>query len=282
MTTSDGVTLVADRLGDPGDRSVLLLHGGGQTRFAWGGTAEALVEAGHQAISLDLRGHGQSDWAPDGDYRLSRFAADVEEVIDQLSICPVIVGASLGGLTSVLLIGEMAPDCAAGVVLVDIIPDMEQAGADRIQNFMTERLNDGFESLDEVADAIAEYNPHRPRPTDLSGLEKNLRRRNGRWYWHWDPAFLNPHPDRAPSEITDVDRLSDAIDSIAVPRMLVRGRMSDLVSERRASEFLARHDGFDYVDVSNAGHMVAGDRNDLFTAAIIDFVTGRVESDSPC
>ena len=56
---------------------------------------------------------------------------------------------------------------------------------------MADRMKSGFESLDEVADMIAEYNPQRPRPTDLNGLRTNLRRRGDRWYWHWDPKFIS-------------------------------------------------------------------------------------------
>ena len=100
----------------------------------------------------------------------------------------------------------MAPGIARGVVLVDIVPDMEQAGANRIQQFMAEHALTGFASLDEVADAVAAYNPHRPRPTDLSGLRKNVRERDGRWYWHWDPAFVGGTADLPPSEIGDTDR----------------------------------------------------------------------------
>jgi pimeloyl-ACP methyl ester carboxylesterase len=274
FTTSDGVRLVADRHGPSGAEPVLLLHGGGQTRFAWGGTARSLAEAGYAAITVDLRGHGQSDWAPEGDYRLSRFASDIGELVESLGREPVIIGASLGGLTTMLLVGEQRPDCAAGVVFVDVIPNMEQVGADRIANFMTERLADGFATLDEVADAVAAYNPHRPRPTDLSGLKKNLRERDGRWYWHWDPDFINGERSSGPSEITDVARLETCVEAITVPKLLVRGRMSDLVSEKRADEFVSRHADMGFVDVSDAGHMVAGDRNDAFTTAIVDFLRG--------
>jgi pimeloyl-ACP methyl ester carboxylesterase len=274
FTTTDGVRLVADRYGPTDAAPVLLLHGGGQTRFAWGGTARALAGAGFAATAVDLRGHGESEWADDGDYRLSRFASDIGDLIGSMERKPVIVGASLGGLTATLLLGEQQPDCAAGVVLVDIIPDMEQVGADRIADFMTSRLANGFASLDEVADAVAEYNPHRPRPNDLNGLKKNLRERDGRWYWHWDPAFINGSREKGPSEITDVDRLERCVENISVPKMLVRGRMSDLVSEHRALDFVERHPGMGFVDVSDAGHMVAGDRNDAFTAAIVDFLGG--------
>jgi peroxiredoxin len=272
-----GLRLVGDRWGDPSAVPVVFLHGGGQTRHSWAGTARSVARAGWQAITVDARGHGSSDWSAEGDYRLVTFARDVGHLADQLDHRPVLVGASLGGLTSMLLVGELSPGLAAGVVLVDIVPDMEPAGADRIQAFMAERLAEGFASLDEVADAIAAYNPHRPRPTDLSGLRKNLRERDGRFYWHWDPAFIDGSAEQPPAEINDVERLDAAVGAIVdagVPLLLVRGRSSDLVTAERAAAFLERFPACGFVDVTGAGHMVAGDRNDAFTAAVLDFLAG--------
>jgi peroxiredoxin len=268
-----GVTLVGDRRGDRSSRPVLFLHGGGQTRHSWGGAARRVAAAGWQAVTIDARGHGESDWA-DSDYRLSSFAADVVLVAEALGGQPVLVGASLGGLTTILLEGDVAPGTAAGIVLVDIIPEMEQAGADRIQAFMSDRLDEGFASLEEVADAVAAYNPHRPRPDDLEGLRKNLRERDGRWYWHWDPDFVGGTADFPPAEIMDTERLNAAVAAIEVPMMLVRGRMSDLVSEEATRSFLDRFPHVLFADVSGAGHMVAGDRNDAFTAAVLGFLDG--------
>jgi pimeloyl-ACP methyl ester carboxylesterase len=271
----DGIRIVGDRRGDLDAPAVIFLHGGGQTRHSWGGTATVVAEKGWQAITLDARGHGESDWSARTDYRLSSFAGDVARVIESLGRPPVVVGASLGGLTAILLLGELLPGGASGLVLVDIIPDMEQAGADRIQSFMAERVVDGFGSLDEVADAIAAYNPHRPRPTDLSGLRKNLRERNGRFYWHWDPAFIGGVADLPPSEIQDRARLNADVRAIIdarIPVLLVRGKVSDLVTEEGAAAFCDRFPEAEFVDVSGAGHMVAGDRNDAFTAAVLDFL----------
>jgi len=270
----DGIGLVGERRGDRRHPPVVFLHGGGQTRHSWGGTAAGVARRGWQTLTLDARGHGESEWSEAGDYRLESFADDVRLVLERLDAPPVLVGASLGGLTSILLTGELAPGVAHGVVLVDIVPDMEEAGAGRILAFMVDRTEAGFSSLDEVADAVAAYNPHRPRPTDLTGLRKNLRERDGRFYWHWDPRFVRPEPGMGPAEIQDVDRLHAAAGRMVadVPALLVRGRMSDLVSARKAAEFVARFPDAEFVDVSGAGHMVAGDRNDAFTAAVVDFL----------
>ncbi|MGV0624846.1 alpha/beta fold hydrolase [Mycolicibacter minnesotensis] len=274
------VRIVADRHGDPDARAVVFLHGGGQTRRSWGRAAAAVAERGWQAVTVDLRGHGQSDWAAEGDYRLVSFAADVHEVLRSLPPDPVLVGASLGGFTSMLLCGELAPGAAGAVVLVDIVPNMDIGGAQRIQAFMADRMETGFDSLDEVADAIAAYNPHRPRPADLDGLTANLRRRGDRWYWHWDPKFMTAPAEQAPLEIHDLDRLNAAVQNILdgeVPMLLVRGQLSDLVSADCAETFLTRFPQVQFVDVAGAGHMVAGDRNDIFADAILSFLSRHTD-----
>jgi pimeloyl-ACP methyl ester carboxylesterase len=271
----DGVRIVGDRVGDPLAPPVVFLHGGGQTRRSWGRAAAAVAERGWQAITLDFRGHGESDWSTEGDYRVTSFARDVLEVLNDLPPQPVLVGASLGGFTSILLAGELAPGTVRAVVLVDIVPDMDQSGASRIHSFMHDRMKSGFDSLDEVADMIQEYNPHRPRPSDLDGLRTNLRRRDGRWYWHWDPKFIDGTSALPPIEVTEVDRMHAAVQTIldtGVPMLLVRGQMSDLVTQERADEFIARFPAVDFVDVGGAGHMVAGDRNDVFAGAVVDFL----------
>jgi peroxiredoxin len=235
-----------------------------------------VAERRWQAVTVDLRGHGESDWSERGDYRLTSFALDIQEVLRHVPAQPVLVGASLGGFTTMLLAGELSPGIARAVVLVDIVPNMDPSGADRIHNFMADRMKSGFESLDEVADAIAEYNPHRPRPTDLDGLRTNMRRRGDRWYWHWDPKFISNIASLPPTEVADVDRLNAAVETIlagGVPMLLVRGQVSDLVSQERADEFLTRFPHVEFVDVRGAGHMVAGDRNDVFADEVLDFLT---------
>jgi non-heme chloroperoxidase len=220
-------------------------------------------------VTLDARGHGDSGWSEDADYRLESFVDDVLAACEQIGGRPVLVGASLGGLTSLLLEGEIAPGTARAVVLVDVAPRVESEGAMRIHAFMTARP-EGFASLEEAADAIASYLPHRPQRGVPPGLAKNLRQgADGRWRWHWDPAFLDA---RSLAAVNDVGRLRACSRRLAPPTLLVRGRMSDIVSEAGAREFLEDCPHAQFVDVSEAGHMVAGDRNDAFTAAVLDFL----------
>lgn len=259
---------MADAFGDPSAPPALFLHGGGQTRHAWYESASAVAADGRYVVTLDLRGHGESQWAPDGDYALDAFAEDIRIVAGTFRSPPAIVGASLGGLSALVAEAE-GPGIAAALVLVDIAPRLEPDGVARIVGFMQARP-DGFASLDEAADAIAEYMPHRPRPSDLSGLAKNLRTgADGRLRWHWDPAFLGNKP---PGAARSPERLAAAARALRIPTLLVRGRRSDLLSERGVEEFLDLVPRARFVDVANAGHMVAGDRNDAFTAAILPFL----------
>ncbi len=271
-----GLRLVADVAGPASGPTVLLLHGGGQTRHSWRRTLGSLADAGWRAFSQDLRGHGDSAWSEDGAYDLPSFAADVREVARQLPRRPVVVGASLGGIAALLAVGESTEPVARALVLVDVAPQIEAAGSQRVRDFMLERATAGFGSLDEVADAIAAYNPHRPRPTDLAGLHKNVRQRaDGRWIWRWDPRVMQVPTSVATGSAAaaePVARMEAAARMLTIPTLLVRGRVSDLLSREGALAFQRLVPQAELVDVEGAGHMIAGDRNDLFNAAIVEFL----------
>lgn len=270
VTGADGLTLVADALGDPAARPVLLLHGGGQTRHAWSRTARALADRGWYAVSFDLRGHGDSQWSPNGDYSMVAFIADFHAMCDVLHQPPVVVGASMGGITALMAEGEATAPLTAGLVLVDIATRMEAEGVARIVRFMSAHP-DGFASLEEAADAVAGYLHHRPRPSDTTGLAKNLRKGDdGRYRWHWDPQFITG--EQRPAATGDTERLDRAAAALTVPTLLVRGKLSDLLSEEGAAHFLTLVPHAQFADVSDAGHMVAGDVNDVFTDAVLRFL----------
>ncbi|MCZ6627425.1 MAG: alpha/beta hydrolase [SAR324 cluster bacterium] len=270
----EGFALAADAWGDPAAAPVLFLHGGGQTHHSWGGAARILAGRGYRTMTIDLRGHGESGWSPSGNYGIDAFVDDLKLVRGTLSAPPVLVGASLGGVAALLAAGEGEPEFCKALVLVDIAPRVEPRGVARIGEFM--RANpDGFASLEEAADAVATYRRHRSRPKDISGLHKNLRlRENGRYYWHWDPSFLAQRGNRTPHR---EERLRDAAAALRVPTLLVRGKNSDVVSEQGVHEFLQLVPHGEYVDVSGAGHMVAGDRNDVFGDAVLAFLEKQEE-----
>jgi len=272
----NGVRLVADAYGEPSASAVLLMHGGGQTRHSWRSTAQDLADAGFYAVSADHRGHGDSGWDPNGQYDWPFFRADVEAWCEELG-SPAVVGASLGGMAALVTAGSrieegLSPAMSA-IVLVDIAPKVEMEGSDKIIGFMAARP-DGFASLEEAADVIAEYLPHRPRPKDTSGLAKNLRlHEDGRYRWHWDPAWIADIESRRAAR--HEGRLADYARRLDFPTLLVRGRQSDLLSEEGVRDFLELAPHSEFVDVAGAGHMVAGDKNDAFTNAVIEFLQRR-------
>lgn len=263
---------------------VVLLHGGGQTRHAWGGAARRIADAGHMAFTVDQRGHGDSAWPEDKGYALFDYADDAvtlcKAVAAQTGSRPVLVGASLGGICGLIAAHKGGQGLLAGLVLVDITPHMDPEGVSRVQGFMAERMRDGFATLDEAADAIAAYLPHRPRRRSLDGLAKNLRQgEDGRYRWHWDPAFIDGPRNINTGGQAVQDALIEAARSLSIPVLLVRGQQSELVTEEAVQAFREMVPHADFVDVSGAGHMVAGDRNDAFNDAVIGFLDkleGRV------
>jgi pimeloyl-ACP methyl ester carboxylesterase len=255
---------------------VILAHGGGQTRHAWASTAHRLAQRGWKAVSLDLRGHGDSQWDPAGDYHIDRYAEDLIDVAAQVRgpaehARPALIGASLGGIAGMMAEAILAPGTFASLTLVDIIPRTDPSGVEKIMGFMGAHLEHGFHSLEAAAETIAAYLPHRPRPKDLSGLGKNLRQgADGRYRWHWDPRFVTGvRRDRSASHGEDLEARCREID---IPVHLIRGRMSELVSLEGAQAFVAGLKQGSFTDVADAGHMVAGDRNDAFLEAVVAFL----------
>ncbi|NUP29089.1 MAG: alpha/beta hydrolase [Nocardia sp.] len=265
-----GIELVADQYGPADGPAVLFLHGGGQTRYSWKQTGARLGAAGIRAVTLDARGHGDSQWALDRDYRYEAMVGDVLAVLDQLGGGPVVVvGASMGGITGLLATAAPGGDAISALVLVDIVTRPEPEGVDRVLTFLS-RNPDGFATLDEAADAVADYLPHRPRPKSNAGLLRNLRERDGRWYWHWDPGILG---DKSADPDTMARTLDGAARALDIPVLLVRGLQSDVVSAEGAAEFLELVPHAELAEIGNAAHTAAGDDNDAFTEAVAKFVT---------
>ena len=267
IPTVDGLTLAADIAGPPGAPTVILGHGGGQTRHSWDKCEQQLAVADYFAVNYDLLGHGDSDWSRDGTYTMETRAANLRDVAAAGSRPFALVGASMGGVTA-LVAATLGLDPAA-IVLVDIVPKMNLAGADKVRGFMA-ASPDGFASLEEAADAISAYYPERKRPKDLSGLHKNLRMGDdGRYRWHWDPRMMADMRGD-PRRLLGIMDAADWTDRI--PTLLVRGMKSDIVDDDGVDDLRRRIPALEVVDIRGAGHMVAGDRNDEFNAAVIDFL----------
>jgi len=248
--------------------TILMLHGGGQNRHSWKNTGQILADGDFHVIALDSRGHGDSDRSPTATYTVEALCGDILQVLYQIGRPVAVVGASMGGLTGILAAHEAGPELVTKLVLVDVVPRFDKDGSARIRDFMFSGI-DGFDSLEEAAEAVSAYLPYRTKPRSPEGLKKNLRMRDGRWYWHWDPAFLTK-PDDDP--FLRMDMLEQAAINLQIPILLIRGKLSDVVTPEGVEDFLAKVPGAEFVELADAGHTAAGDDNDAFSDVVVRFV----------
>lgn len=270
LPVAGGLELAVETWGPVGGPCLVFLHGFGQTRGSWRPTAEALARDGWRSVLFDARGHGASGRSADGDYRLDDLVDDLARVVAAQTGPVVLVGASMGGLVSMVALAEHpALTAVRGLVLVDITPRWEAAGVERILGFMRARP-EGFASLDEAAAAIAAHLPQRSARKSDDALKNLLRRGDdGRWHWHWDPAMLESvgkhHADYQP-------RLLAAAQQLSVPVLLLSGGRSDVVSDATVAEFCRLVPHARHVELPAAGHTVAGDDNAAFTREVENFL----------
>ena len=263
----DGVMLAADAYGETAAPPVFFFHGGGQSRRSWTGTARMVARAGYRGITVDLRGHGESGWAADGDYFVDAYARDVEHLLAWAGRPAALVGASRGGQAA-FIAASRHPKQVSLVMLADVAPWNAQSGLKRIFKFLAESL-DGYTSVDEAADALAHL-LERPRVADASGLAKMLRTApDGRLFWQWDPATAKPDFLAPPEEEA---AMVAAARRITCPTVLVRGSLSDLVPPENAARFKALMPHLVMVEAQGAGHMFTGDRNDAFGATLLEYL----------
>lgn len=245
-------------------------HGFGQTRGSWRTTARRFARRGWRSTLFDARGHGDSGREPDGRYVLEHLLTDLVKVVDAQPQPPVLIGASMGGLVSLLALAEHERIGCTALVLVDITPRFETAGVERILAFMR-AFPHGFASLDEAGAAIAVYLPQRAGRKTNTQLRALLRQGgDGRWRWHWDPAMLDSvaerHADYQP-------RLMAAASRLKLPVLLLSGGKSDVVSDQTVSEFRALVPHARHVRLQHAGHTLAGDDNDNFAREVETFIS---------
>lgn len=276
VTTRKGLELRGEIEGDERAPLVLLAHGGGQTRHAWSATAARLAAEGFTVASYDARGHGDSDWAPDRDYRMETHACDMIEMLWAIGRPASVVGASMGGVAGLIATAE-APALVDALVLVDIVPRFSAGGVERIRSFKLAHPG-GFATLEEATAAVRAYNPHRGPPRNPQGLLRSLRERDGRLYWHWDPAVIGDPPGEELAAM-----LSDRLAALppAMPLLLVSGAQSDVVDPDAIESFRRQAPQAETIAVQRAGHMVAGDRNDAFGDAISDFLRRSISIRPP-
>ena len=268
VTAAEGITLRGDLYGEAAAPAAILLHGGGQSRSAWRGAARRLTEAGYRAISMDLRGHGSSDWSPAGRYGFDDYSDDLARVIDAVGGHAVLVGASLGGHVSVVTAARH-PEKVVALALADVTPWIDEVEAGATLRDAMRRMGEGVASLDEAARLIADLRGGEPR-RDVSGLRHHLQHRDdGRWYWRWDPAYLTEENLRHGGEgglfVREARRLR-------CPTLVMRAELSTVTSAEQVELFRGAVPWLRDVVIPDAGHMLTGDVNDIYAAHVLDFL----------
>lgn len=268
----DGLELSGSAYGDPSAPPILFFHGGGQSRNAWLGSAKKVAEAGYYGVSIDLRGHGDSDWAADGDYDVDAFGRDVEALLTQFDRPVTLVGASRGGQAA-LIGGSRHSDKVRLIMLADMAPDMVDEGVDGIRAFFAEGAR-GFDTLDQAADSLAKH-LGQARISNADKLTKSMRRDDeGRWHWRWDPATGNQEFLHPPSENIAVRAAAARVKS---PVFLVRAEHSHLLTDDSIATFRKLTPQLEVTIAPGVGHMFTADRNDGFAAQLLDVLSRTPE-----
>ncbi len=225
--TADGLRLEGEAFDAPGPVSALLLHGGGQTRHTWRRAARHLQAMAIPCLTFDQRGHGDSDWAANGDYSLDAFLADALLVLRDWARPVVLIGTSLGGIVNLMVAGSGQPQ-VRGLVMVDTAPQLDPAEIDWLVEFLGGEGERGFES---PAAAVAHLRRFFPAlAVSAESIERSLRRgADGRWYRHWDVRVVTGA--RNSVALPHEQRLHEDAARVTVPFALVRAGASHLVSD---------------------------------------------------
>ena len=257
--------------GTPSQPVLVLLHGGGQSAHTWHRVAARLQDR-YYVVAPDARGHGDSAWAADRVYTIDALREDLRGFAGNLGLADfVLIGMSLGGMTALSYAGSYGATLR-GLVVIDIAPQIEPAGRDRIVGFLTGRQT--FTSVEEAVDYAHAFNPRRDRATLHQTLPRNLRTLpDGQLRWKWDPAFLRMADTAEPAARSGLADLQAAAARVSCPALVIHGAESDILS-RSAGEQLAwtlPHGQF--VSIDGAGHGVQGDNPHRLSETLEQFLT---------
>ena len=232
---------------------ILFLHGGGLNAHTWDVLALMMRER-YRCIALDQRGHGDSEWSPAIDYRTETQVGDVEGFVDLLGLeHPVLVGQSMGGLNAIAYAIRHS-DRMKGLVVVDVGPEVNPEGAQRIRDFSS---TPQLDSLEEFLERAVKFNPLRDPEVLRRSLFYNLRQLpNGKWTLKHDQRRNAESDSQAGAQRA---RLAAEIAKITCPVLIVRGARSDILSDEGADKFARSLPLARWVRVENAGHNVQGD-----------------------
>ena len=254
--------------GSPDKEPMLFLHGVLQQGHSWDFVSLSLCSDYH-VMAFDARGHGDSQWAEDGDYSLDAHQRDLDAFADALGLRDIIlVGHSMGGRNSYVFT-HRRPEVVKALVIVDTGPRMLQQGVSRIQRFR--ELPDELDSYEEFADRIQEYTG-RTRQQVLGALKYSIRKRDdGKWTWKYDKLLRSPGFQAAS---WTPEQLWECLASIGIPTLVIRGDRSDLFTQETLDKMMETIPNSTSAVVSGAGHLVAGDNPAGFLQALRAFLDG--------
>jgi pimeloyl-ACP methyl ester carboxylesterase len=265
----DGMNFHYLEWGDSSNPTILMLHGNSQQSHSWDFVSLALSEQFH-LIVLDQRGHGDSDWASDGDYSVEAQQKDIDGFVQAVGLDGfTMMGHSMGGRNSYVW-ASRHPGALKALVIVDTGPQTQRTGANRIQQF--KELPDELDTFDEFVARVQEYTG-RTQEQVLGALKYSIRQRaDGKWTWKYDKVMRTPG-GRAPG--WNADQLWECVGKIDCPTLVLRGDRSDIFAEetmQRMGEVIA---DCTTTTISNAGHLVQGDNPAEFLVEVGKFL-GRV------
>ena len=256
--------------GNPDAPAVIMVHGFGVSGHMFDEFAERMQDRYH-LLAIDQRGHGDSDWSPDGDYSREAFVQDLEGFRESLGIERfILVGHSMGGLNAVSYTNAN-PQRVRALVLVDVGPESAKEGVDNIVRFT--RGPDELE-FEEFVELAHRFNQRRT----LENIRERMRHRlkpaeSGKWTWKFDKRFREQENGlKIGSELSN-DQSWQLFRDVSVPTLLVRGGESDVLSAETAERATREMARARLVTVSGAGHSVPGDNPDEFTAAVREFLS---------
>lgn len=254
MQLADGRTLSALKWG-VASPEVLFVHGSAQNAHTWD---TVILAMGISAVAIDLPGHGHSSWRKDGDYGPTVLALDVATAIETWAPdAKLIVGMSLGGLTTIALAG-MRGDLANQIVVVDITPGVNSAKSKAITDFVNGPQT--FASFEELLARTIEHNATRSESSLRRGILHNAKQLDdGSWQWRYDRS-THPSAEDSAKRIERISKLWNVIEDLKCSMTLVRGGVSPVVDDADVAELKRCKPDAQVLVVDGAGHSVQGDR----------------------
>jgi pimeloyl-ACP methyl ester carboxylesterase len=252
FVNANGLRLHYLDYGSPEKPALVCIHGLSGNAHNFDGLAPQLL-SGYHVISIDVRGRGDSQWGPAGDYNPPAYVTDLTMTLDALGFQRVtLIGTSMGGLISMMFAGGY-PERVERLVLNDVGPEVDPAGIKRITDYMTTSPAD-FAAMSYVVTYYREnYPPLRQVPErELTEFVKWSVKpgADGRLVWKMDPSIRSVPRGSAARPID----MWVPYARITAPVLVVRGAESDILSRATVDHMMTVLPKTKAVEVPGVGH----------------------------